>query len=152
MKSESSIREKFWHLPLEELNELEWELLCDGCGRCCLKKIQDEESEEVFWTRVVCRYLDQSSCRCTEYKERSTMVPSCLDVRQVYQQNSNWMPATCAYRLRAEGKPLFHWHPLISESKEAMLADGITVTDKCLSEDNVHADGYQEHVIKWVES
>lgn len=152
VNSDLDVRENFWQLPLEELNDHEWELLCDGCGRCCLKKIQDEDSDEVFWTRITCRYLDQSSCRCTDYSERSTLFPSCLNVRQMYHQNRNWLPSTCAYRLRDEGKPLYEWHPLIAGSRELMLAKGISVKNRCLSEDNVHPDGYQEHVINWVES
>lgn len=152
LKPQLKTREKFWELPLEELNEKEWELLCDGCGRCCLKKIQDKESGELFWTRIACRYLDTKECRCSSYNQRATLVPDCLDVREIYQSNRDWMPSTCAYRLRAEKKMLFDWHPLLAESKEAMVAAGILAKDKILSEEHVHPDGYEEHVINWIKS
>ncbi|NKB31680.1 MAG: YcgN family cysteine cluster protein [Pseudomonadales bacterium] len=149
---DKDVRNKFWELPLEELSTKEWELLCDGCGRCCLKKIQDEETEELFWTRIACRFLDESSCRCTNYSERTTVVPTCLNVKEMYQENLNWMPDTCAYRLRAEDKPLYSWHPLLAESNAAIVEAGVSVLGKTLSEEFVHPSGYQEHVIRWVES
>lgn len=146
------LRENFWELPLEQLNEAEWEMLCDGCGRCCLKKIEDEESGEIFWTRIVCRYLDTSSCQCSDYEQRTSLVPSCMNVRDIYQQKLNWMPDTCAYRLRAQNKPLLPWHPLLCNSREAMRAANITVQGNTLSEEFVHPNGYDEHIIKWVKS
>ena len=146
------LRDKFWELPIEELSAAEWESLCDGCGRCCLKKIQDEETTELYWTRVACRYLDEATCKCTNYTQRSKLVPSCLNVKEMYRQNTDWMPSTCAYRLRAEDKPLFYWHPLLSGSNETVESAGISVKQKTLSEENVHPDGYEEHVITWVQS
>lgn len=152
MTAEANIRENFWELPLEKLNKQEWELLCDGCGRCCLKKLQDYESKDLLWTRIACRYLDQTSCRCASYDNRATLVRSCLNVRQMYRSNRHWMPTTCAYRLRAENKTLFSWHPLLAGSNEAMVAAGISVLGRILSEEHVHPDGYEEHVITWVDS
>jgi uncharacterized protein len=147
-----NLREKFWELPIEELSSKEWEQLCDGCGRCCLKKIQDEETTELYWTRVSCRYLDEASCQCTNYEQRTTLVPTCLNVKEMYRQNSTWMPSTCAYRLRAENKSLFSWHPLLTGTRETVESAGISVKLKTLSEENVHPDGYAEHIITWVES
>lgn len=147
-----SLRENFWELPLEQLNEVEWEMLCDGCGRCCLKKIEDEDSGKIHWTRIVCQYLDTAACRCSSYSQRTTLVPSCLNVRDMYRKNVTWMPDTCAYRLRAESKPLFAWHPLLTGSSEAMINADISVQGRTLSEEFVHPDGYDEHIIRWVES
>lgn len=146
-------RAEFWKLPLEELNSAEWEALCDGCARCCLKKMQDEETGDIAWTRIVCRYLDQHAGRCTCYQERQELVPDCLDVSAMdIMAKLQWMPATCAYRLRAEGKALYQWHPLLSGSRAAMIDEGIAVGQQVLSEDNVHPDGWAEHIIRWVDS
>jgi len=149
---DAPLRLKFWELPLEELSKKEWEMLCDGCGRCCLKKVQDEETSELHWTRVACRYLSKTDCRCTSYDQRTTLVPACLNVKEMYRQNSNWMPNTCAYRLRAENKPLFEWHPLLADSSNSIQSAGISVKQKILSEEYVHPDGYEEHIITWVKS
>ena len=146
------VREQFWELPISTLNEKEWELLCDNCGRCCLKKLQDEETDEIHWTRIVCRFHDQASKACTCYSERSLNVPECVNVKELTKESFNWMPTTCAYRLRLEEKPLFPWHPLIAGSTELMVQEGITIQGKVIQEDHVHPLGYDEHVIRWVES
>ncbi len=146
------LRDRFWQLPLAELNAHEWEALCDGCGRCCLKKFVSAESEQLSWTRVVCRYFDQSQNRCTQYRSRSELVPDCLQVMDVDLEQSNWVPSTCAYRLRFENKPLYDWHPLLAGSAEAMAEQGISVADKVISEEYVHPEGYHEHLIRWVDS
>ena len=142
----------FWEKPLAELNPEEWEALCDGCGQCCLKKFQDTDSDDVLFTRVVCRLYDQGKGRCTRYSERTTLVPQCLDVKKMDMDNSNWMPASCAYRLRHEGKPLPHWHPLLTGSREEMEKQGIAISGRAVSEDHVHPQGYHEHVIRWVKN
>ncbi len=143
----------FWDKPLQELSASEWESLCDGCGRCCLKKLQDEADESVHWSRVVCRYFDESTHRCSCYQSRSELVPDCLDVKRMdILANLHWMPDTCAYRMRAEGKPLAAWHPLRSGSREAMEEAGIPIGGRVLSEEYVHPDGYQEHIIRWIKS
>jgi uncharacterized cysteine cluster protein YcgN (CxxCxxCC family) len=139
-------------LPLDDLNAAEWESLCDGCGRCCLKKFADEDSAEVVYTRVVCRYFDEQSSRCGCYEDRSTLVPDCLDVRKMDLEKSNWMPDSCAYRLRFEGKELFDWHPLIAGSREKMAAARILLEGRVISEEHVHPDGFDEHIIRWVET
>mgnify|MGYP001254026353 CR=1 FL=1 len=152
LESISKVRNKFWEKPLTELSEAEWESLCDGCGRCCLKKLEDEDSGETHYTGVVCRYFDQDSSRCTCYSERSQLVPECLNVKKVDIGSLHWMPSTCAYRLRFEGKPLYDWHPLIAGSRTAMEEAGITIAGRVVSEEFVHPDGYEEHVIRWVEA
>lgn len=147
-----SLREKFWELPLEQLNRREWEQLCDGCARCCLSKLQDDASS-VRFTRVVCRYLDQAKCRCKAYSNRNIKVPECvvLDMESL-PPALYWIPDTCAYKLRYLGKPLLPWHPLLTGSREAMQQAGIPVTGRVLSEEYVHEDGLEEHVIRWVKA
>ena len=147
------VREHFWQLPLEQLNRQEWEMLCDGCARCCLKKLQDEDSLKVEFTRVACRYLNQQRCTCKAYKTRQHKVPECL----VLDMNNlpsalNWIPSTCAYKLRYFDKALPAWHPLLTGSRNAMIAEGIAVTGRILYEDFVHDSGLEEHVIRWVKA
>ena len=146
------LRSQFWEMPLKELNNYEWEQLCDGCGRCCLKKLIDEESGEVVWTRVICRFFEQESSRCRCYSQRTQLVPACLNVRAMDIESTEWMPPSCAYRLRCQGKPLYDWHPLIAETRDKMRQAGISVDAKVISEEYVHPDGYHEHVIRWVDS
>ncbi|MEQ8313799.1 MAG: YcgN family cysteine cluster protein [Gammaproteobacteria bacterium] len=148
--SDSELRDEFWKLPLSRLNDKEWEALCDHCGRCCLKKLQDEDTEEIYWTRVICRFHDEENSRCGCYGERTKKVPDCLDVKKMSLHQIQWMPPTCAYRLRMENKPLLSWHPLLSGSSTPMEEEGISVSGKTLSEEHVHELGYHEHVIKWV--
>lgn len=143
-------RERFWEEPLETLNRAEWEALCDGCGRCCLKKLQDEDTEELYYTRVVCRYMDQHDCHCTTYDRRRELVPDCLELDRELVEKIEWMPDTCAYKLRHRGEPLRSWHPLLSGSRQAMEQAGIAVSGRVISEDHVHEDGLEEHIIRWV--
>ena len=142
----------FWERSLASLNDEEWEQLCDGCGRCCLKKISDENSGETIYTRVICRYFDQRSNLCNCYDTRSKKVPECLQVRDHDIGALKWIPDTCAYKLRYENRPLYDWHPLLAGSREQMESLGIAVTGRVLSEEYVHEDGLAEHVIKWVSS
>lgn len=148
--STDSLRPAFWELPLAELSTREWEALCDGCARCCLAKLQDEDDGEVVYTRVVCRLLDQDQCRCTEYTQRQTLVPDCLVLTPENLPELDWIPDTCAYKLREQGRPLPSWHPLLTGSREAMKAADIPVTGKVISEEHVHDDGIEEHIIRWV--
>ncbi|PCJ17951.1 MAG: hypothetical protein COA96_17300 [SAR86 cluster bacterium] len=142
--------ENFWEKPLAELNENEWELLCDGCGRCCLKKFVNVDNDETVYTRIICRYYDESLHHCTCYEDRVNKVPDCLNVKTMNIQLSNWMPDTCAYRLRFENKPLYSWHPLIAGSRSQMEDEDIAVLGKVISEEYVHPDGFEEHVIRWI--
>lgn len=150
--ADKNVRERFWELSIAELSTEEWELLCDNCGRCCLKKLEDEDTAEIHWTRVVCRYHDQESGACKCYSERTVNVPECVNVKQLTEETFNWMPTTCAYRLRIENKPLFAWHPLLAGSSERMDQEGIGIKGKVIREDHVHPMGYDEHIIRWVES
>ena len=142
----------FWeNKSLLEMSRKEWESLCDGCAKCCLHKLEDEETGEVFYTRVVCRFLDQEKCACTVYAKRRKLVPDCVVLTPDNLEDLDWMPGTCAYRLLKEGKPLPVWHPLINGSREQMIATDNTVTGKVVSEEFVHEDGFEEHMIDWAD-
>ncbi len=105
----------FWQeKSLAEMSRQEWESLCDGCARCCLHKLEDEDSGKVHYTSVVCKYLDESTCQCTNYQDRSSLVPDCVWLTPDTAEAFKWLPITCAYRLIAEGKDLKWWHPLVS--------------------------------------
>lgn len=129
----------------------EWESLCDGCAKCCLHKLEDEDTGDVYYTKVVCRYLDEDHCRCQHYEERQTLVPTCVWLKPEDVSEFFWLPSTCSYRLIAEGKPLPEWHHLVSGSNETVHEYGISVRDRVLSEEFVHPDGMEEHIVHWVE-
>jgi len=137
--------------PLAELSEAQWEALCDGCAKCCLHKLEDEESGEVFYTKVRCRYLDEQTCRCTDYAHRSVLVPSCIPLRSGEVRALDWLPSTCAYRLRANRQPLPDWHPLVSGDASTVHQAWISIRGRAISDEYVHPDGFDEYVIHWVE-
>jgi uncharacterized cysteine cluster protein YcgN (CxxCxxCC family) len=140
----------FWEAKrLEQMTRQEWESLCDGCAKCCVHKLEDEDSGLVHYTRVVCRYLDQNKCRCTVYDKRRRLVPTCLQLEPGELDQLHWMPSTCAYRLLNEGKGLPIWHPLITGSRRAMIEAGHTVTGKVISEDHVHEEDWPNHIVPW---
>ena len=142
------LEERFWETKgLDLLNEEEWEALCDGCGRCCLLKIEDQDSGELFYTNVVCELHDSQQCRCTQYKDRSLLVPDCIKVTPEVARDALWLPDTCAYRLLAQGRPLFDWHPLVSGNPDSVHLAGISVRDKVISEQYVHPDELPEHLV-----
>ena len=143
--------ESFWERKtLAELDATEWESLCDGCGRCCLLKLEDADSGEIAYTRIACRLLDIPRCRCRDYQHRQRRVPDCLVLDPVAVLATGWLPDTCAYRLRAEGKPLHDWHPLISGNPDSVHAAGISVRDRVVSEEFVHPDALADHIVRWV--
>lgn len=142
----------FWKTKsLEQMSRREWESLCDGCALCCLQKLEDEDTGEVHYTNLVCRYLDQSVCRCGDYEHRSTLVPNCVWLTRENVYEYHWLPKTCAYRLIAEGKDLFDWHPLVSGTADSVHEAGISVRGKCVSEEFIHPDQWEDHLIEWVE-
>lgn len=137
--------------PLDQLNAQEWEALCDGCAKCCLHKLEDEDSGEVFYTKVRCRHLDEQACRCTDYANRSVLVPNCIQLQRGEVASLDWLPSTCAYRLRAHNQPLPAWHYLVSGDKMSVHEAGISIRGRAISDEFVHPDGYDEHIITWVE-
>jgi len=128
---------RFWlDTPLDELSPVQWEALCDGCARCCLHKVEDEDSGQVFYTRAACRLLDCDSCRCTDYARRNEYVPGCLHITpQNLASLRLWLPTTCAYRLLAEDQPLPDWHPLVSGDADSVHQAGISVQRFAIPED-----------------
>lgn len=118
----------FWQRKqLHEMTHEEWESLCDGCALCCLHKIEDEDTEEVFYTTVVCHLLDEDTCQCTRYEERTKLVPSCVQLRPEDVSEFHWLPPSCAYRLIHEGEPLPEHHPLVSGHKGSLIESGMSV-------------------------
>ncbi|MEP1964771.1 YcgN family cysteine cluster protein [Tateyamaria sp.] len=141
---------RFWEKKsLAQMNDAEWEALCDGCGKCCLNKLEDEDSGEVALTRVACRLLDDASCRCAHYDNRHQFVPDCIVLKPSnIESHLYWMPQTCAYRLLHEGKPLAEWHPLVSGSPETVHAAGVSMRDQTVSEYDVADDDWEDHIIE----
>lgn len=141
--------EPFWRTKrLDEMSTAEWESLCDGCGQCCLHKLQDEDTEEIALTDVACRLLDLESCRCTDYPNRTRHVPDCVQLTPDNAGALEWMPTTCAYRLLANGQPLEWWHPLRTGDPNSPHAAGFSVRGQAVSEDDI--DDIQSHVIDWL--
>jgi len=127
--------DRFWEKKsLGEMNETEWESLCDGCARCCLIKLEDEDSGELYTTSVVCRYLEIADCSCQVYHERTRLVPDCVKVTQENIEQLYFMPQSCAYRLLAEGRSLPDWHPLVSGERNSLAEAGITIRHFAISE------------------
>jgi uncharacterized cysteine cluster protein YcgN (CxxCxxCC family) len=144
-----SLRERFWELPLAALTRAEWEALCDGCGRCCLHKIEDADTGEIIDTNVACRLLDTGTARCSDYRNRKAFVPDCLRLTPAIVASVAWLPATCAYRLRQEDKPLFDWHPLISGDPDSVRRARISVVGRVVSE--IDAGPLEHHIVDWGE-
>ncbi len=142
----------WWHeKSLAELSSTQWEALCDGCAKCCLHKLEDEVSGEVFYTKVSCRLLHKKSCRCTDYANRLKLVEDCIDLRAADWKHLDWLPSTCAYRLRAQDQQLPHWHPLMSGTRDSVHREGVSIRGRTISDEYVHPDGYDEHIVHWVE-
>lgn len=143
------MRARFWELPLTSLRPDEWEALCDGCGKCCLNKIEYEDSGEVDFTRVACKLLDGDTCRCSSYANRHDYVPDCIVLTpKKLKEIAWWLPRTCAYRLRAEGKPLYDWHHLISGDPEAVHRAGISLRGRTVSEAAITEDQWDQYIIE----
>ncbi len=137
----------FWELPLGSLDDEQWEALCDGCGQCCLTKLQDEETDEIFATDVVCQFLDQPTGRCGVYKNRVHKKPECFVIDRNNPEHYSWLPKTCAYRLRHEDKPLPDWHPLLAGDRSAMKTAGIAVSEWSTCESQVKEIELPDRVI-----
>jgi uncharacterized cysteine cluster protein YcgN (CxxCxxCC family) len=138
----------FWqHKTLDQLSDPEWESLCDGCAKCCLNKIEDEDSGELFFTNAACRLLDIESCRCTDYLQRTRKVPECLDLRARFTA-FHWLPTTCAYRCLSEGRELPAWHPLLTGDRASVHRAGESVRSYAVSEEEIVE--LTDHVIEWL--
>lgn len=141
--------EPFWRSKrLDELSEQEWESLCDGCGLCCLHKLEDEDSGCVYYTRIACKLLDPKTCRCRDYARRLEKVPDCLSLTPDQAASFQWLPRTCAYRLVAEGKDLPRWHHLVCGDPQAVHRAGISLAGQILSETQVPEDDWEDYLIE----
>jgi len=137
----------FWQVKnLAELSIEEWESLCDGCARCCLYKIQDIDTDELFYTNVACRFLQPNSCRCTDYVHRNDIMPTCILLTPGNLKDIDWMPPTCAYRLLSEGRSLRWWHPLVSGDPEFVHSAGISIRGSYLPELEADMDHLENYV------
>lgn len=138
----------FWReKSLNEMTKTEWESLCDGCGRCCLEKLEDIDTGEISYTNVACVLLDQDSCQCSNYAERFRFMPDCvpLDPKNVHELK--WMPHSCAYRRLAEGRDLAAWHPLVSGDPDSIHTAGISVRGRCVEQRDVGE--LEDHIVDW---
>jgi uncharacterized cysteine cluster protein YcgN (CxxCxxCC family) len=141
-------RQPFWKTKsLEEMTPEEWESLCDGCGRCCLHKLRDDDTLELSFTNVACRLLNTTSCRCADYQRRQRWVPDCVRLTPAEVREIDWLPPTCAYRRVAEGKPLAWWHPLVSGDPNTVHEAGVSVRGRAISERD--AGPLEHHIVDW---
>ena len=140
------LRERFWELPLADVTRAEWEALCDGCGQCCLHKLEDADTGEILHTNVACRLLDTGTARCKDYRHRKAFVPDCLRLTARNIADIAWLPRTCAYRLRARGEPLPRWHYLLTGDRDEVRRAGFSVIGRAVSE--VHAGPLEHHIVE----
>lgn len=147
----SELRPQFWKkYPLEALNTQEWEALCDGCGLCCLVKLEDEDTQEVAYTKVACKLLDCTTARCSNYPERLDYVPDCIQLTPEKLRQIHWLPASCAYRRLNEGKSLPSWHYLNTGSRQSVIKARKSAAGRCISETEVDEEQIDEYVVRWV--
>ena len=140
----------FWETtPLHLMDRQQWESLCDGCGKCCLLKLEDVDTGDIHYTDVGCRLLDQQNCRCTDYENRKSLVPDCIILKPQNLDTLPWMPETCSYRLLHEGKTLPDWHPLVSGKMDSTISSGNSVSGQIISEDDVAEQDLPDHIKKW---
>jgi uncharacterized protein len=142
---------QFWRTKtLEEMTSEEWESLCDGCGRCCLVKLEDEDTAQIHYTDVACTLFDEQTCRCSDYHNRQKKVADCVRLTPQEVRTITWLPQTCAYRLLAEDKPLFDWHPLISGRAESVVEAGISVKGRISGhEEEFSQEDLIERIVEW---
>ncbi|HZP79653.1 MAG TPA: YcgN family cysteine cluster protein [Pseudolabrys sp.] len=141
----------FWkRKALSEMTRAEWESLCDGCGRCCLNKLEEEGTGRTFFTDVACRLFDAKTCRCSDYSHRQSRVKDCVRLTPRNVGRIVWLPPTCAYKLLAEGRDLYWWHPLVSGDPETVHIAGVSVRGRGLkNEKNVADEDLEDHIVSW---
>jgi uncharacterized cysteine cluster protein YcgN (CxxCxxCC family) len=139
----------FWKTKkLTEMTTQEWESLCDGCGKCCLHKLEDEKTGNIAFTNVACKLIKLNTCRCSRYNQRTELIPACLDIKKLDIKKYNWLPSTCAYRLLNEGKELPTWHPLISGNIASVKRAGVSISSYAITESSTK--NIEEHIIRWL--
>ncbi|MFT0214031.1 YcgN family cysteine cluster protein [Pseudomonas sp. F1_0610] len=144
----AAIVQPFWkRKTLAQLTHEEWESLCDGCGLCCLQKLEDDEDGGIYYTRIACKLLDLTTCKCTNYENRKNYVPDCIQLTPEHTADFHWLPNSCAYRLVSEGKDLPIWHHLICENPDAVHTERISQSGRMLSEQDVNENDWEQHLI-----
>ncbi len=142
-------QDDFWKTTaLQDMSEAQWESLCDGCGKCCLIKLQDEDTDDIVFTDIVCDLLDQNNCQCSDYQNRTVRVPDCVKLTAENLQQVNFMPPSCSYRLLYEGQDLPVWHPLRTGGRTAMINARMSVQGRVIAESLYH-DDIEERVVTW---
>jgi len=147
VNTQATLRDAFWDLPLAELSRAEWEALCDGCGRCCLHKIEDADTGAIEDTNVACKLLDCSTAQCSDYRNRKAFVPDCLRLTLSIVEDVPWLPSTCAYRRKAEGRALPSWHYLVTGDRQDVARAGVSVAGRVISESD--AGPLEHHIVDW---
>lgn len=141
----------FWKtVPLEAMTPTQWESLCDGCGKCCMAKLEDEDTGDIYFTSVACRLFDAAGCRCEDYADRFARVPDCLKLTHDNVRTLPWLPSTCAYRLVAEGRDLYWWHHLVSGSRRSVHEAGVSMRGRVTASESTMTDpeDYFDHIIE----
>ncbi len=148
--SRKGLRPKYWErVPLDQMTDAEWEALCDGCGRCCLNKLEDPETGVVALTRVACRLLDDETCRCGQYDIRHQFVPECIRMTpKTISQHAYWLPKTCAYKRLFDGDELPQWHPLLTQTPQTVHDAGISVQGWTIPEFEVDEEDWENYIIE----
>ena len=141
----------FWQRKtLDQMTQQEWESLCDGCGRCCLNKLEEEDTGRIYYTSVGCRLFDDATCRCKDYPNRQAFVEDCLQLTPENVPETPWLPPTCGYRLIAEGKNLYWWHPLVSGDPNSVHAAGVSVRGRVSgNETDIPDEQLEDHLVDW---
>lgn len=141
----------FWKTKsLEEMTDSEWESLCDGCGRCCLEKLEDEDTGRFYYTNVACRLYDAAACGCRDYENRAAQVPDCVRLTPANVRALAWLPPSCAYKLVAEGRDLYWWHPLVSGRSDTVQEAGVSVRGRIAAhEDELTPEDLQDYLVRW---
>ncbi|MEO0329408.1 MAG: YcgN family cysteine cluster protein [Pseudomonadota bacterium] len=144
------VKLSFWKSKsLQEMDQDEWEALCDGCGKCCLNKLEDWDTGEIYWTKIGCELLDCESCQCSDYENRFKKVTDCIQLTPDIVQTLGWLPPTCAYRLINEGSDLYWWHHLISGDRETVHQAGVSIRSRAIPDDNIKPEDYENHLVDW---
>src|SRR3978361_184731 len=141
----------FWKTKtLEQMSSAEWESLCDGCARCCLEKLEDEDTGKIYFTHVSCKLLDSGTCGCKDYQNRSDQVPDCVRLTPENVRTLNWLPPSCGYKLAAEGRDLYWWHPLISGDPTTVPGAGVSGRGRVQGPENEIPDAeLEDHIVQW---
>ncbi len=140
---------KYWlTTALDDMTDKQWESLCDGCAQCCAHKLQDEDTEEIFYTNIVCQYLDTKQCRCGVYQDRHVHVPDCIKITPSNAKTLTWIPETCAYKRLANGKSLPKWHPLETGKADSAHQANMGITDKVISEADIDMDDLEDFIVE----